>query len=134
MSTDYEENELEREIKIVSDFISENKYPSRKEIIKTIEKDAKRVYQFLQDGLYLILDYDEEIHLICKKIYENLNDKKIINECGKIIYDRIGFYGMQSCYYILKLYSPLAKSNNMVIRSSAIVIEYYWDGIGKWQC
>ena len=121
--------------KKIADYVLKNKFPTMMEILDKIKKeDPDKLKYYAENNINFARDYNEEIHLICKRIYENITNEKIVRECGQILYDKIGFRGMQACFYVLNLYSPLAASTNKEIRHCTVDIQYDWDGIGEWKC
>lgn len=79
------------------------------------------------------VEYENDYYEI-KTLYENILDRSVLKEVGYRAEKRGGFERQQQLYYLLKLFSPLSRSNNSLIRQSPhIYVESAWSDIGDWK-
>jgi hypothetical protein len=83
---------LEKQKQKVSQYIKNNPYPSYEEWEQRLNN---------KKYLPLLAEYGMLNHEMCKKMYENPFDEKIIIECGKRIYNSGGIQALQLNHYIL---------------------------------
>jgi Tol biopolymer transport system component len=108
---------------IVNEYVLNNKYPSYDEITKLLLENKR---------LDLFSEYGEYNHELCKEIYENINDEKIVVKNGKLIYKRGGFTALQANFYIIS--SIFLKSDNIIINSQPRCLEYTFQKVTpQWQ-
>lgn len=119
------DDELEVETRRTKEFIKNNPYYTYNEMLNSMLKCGQ---------LDFASEYGEYNHELCKKIYENITDRKIVRECGKLINKRGGFMTMQANRYAISIHSPLRKSNDMSVRAAYTIIDYCWHGVGRWRC
>tara|TARA_R110000868_G_scaffold65714_3_gene196219 strand:+ start:3265 stop:3597 length:333 start_codon:yes stop_codon:yes gene_type:complete len=92
---------IEREQKRVLAFIKENKFPKYKDILKKLP-----VSEFAE--------YGEFNHTMIKRIYENLDNDKLIKVCYNLIRARGGEKAVRENFYTLCHNSPAAHQSNLV--------------------
>lgn len=110
---------VEKEQKMLNDYISANPFPSEGEFIIKIRDFP---------GVYSKHYYD-----ITKKLYENITNEILCRKVGRYIDHRWGFNTMKLIYCFVRDVSPLSQSNILRIRHYSYNITIYWDGIGYWE-
>lgn len=74
----------------VNQMLKKKSYPSMEKLEKTI----------LQN-IHIFSEYGDFNHVICKQIYENIEDKNKVIELGKMIYQRGGIQALRMNYYVI---------------------------------
>ena len=123
-----DEEELEKEICMIKEYVKNNPYPSYDEMVKRILAVPER-----DIAMKWYAEYGEQNHYVLRMCYENITDKHKCKEVGKYIYNRGGHTAMCENYMVLRYLGPFHTSNNNVIRYYARLVSAYWDGIGEWQ-
>lgn len=106
----------------IINFVKAHPYPSYEEMVNIIGKD---------DRTYA--EYGEKNHELCKKIYENITDSKIVADCGLAINEMGGFQAMSANYKVLLMYSPFREATNPNVRSAPKQVCSHWDLVGSWR-
>lgn len=122
--------------------------------INTVLKQQEYLMSHDNDKLILVRNifknYNEDMHIICKRLYECDCDKDInvIKDIGNALNDIGGLHAMQLVYYTLTNFSPIADCLNKIrqgvndqeeikklksISSKRYLLEHRWDGIGEWR-
>lgn len=109
------EKEIQKENKMIEEYVKLNPYPSYDEIEKKLEKH-----------LDLYAEYGDLNHFCCKIIYENPTNKDLIVKMGKKIYERGGMTALQSNYHVIRYFTPFWESSNLVIKSYARMFDFYF--------
>ena len=91
-------------------YVNKNPYPS-KEAIEKVLLENNRYYE-----------YSEHTYPVCKIIYENITDDKVVLEGLKYIYKRGGSRAVMGNYSILCNWSPL--NVNLITKSYAVCIKH----------
>lgn len=118
--------EINKEEKMITDFINNNPYPSYEEMEDIIINSG------YSHKLDFAAEYSRYSHNALKLIYENPHDKVLIHRMGQSIFERYDFQTLQMNFYVIKLLSPVAKSKDIEIRCAFSLVEHYWNGIGSW--
>ena len=95
---------LEKELNAMKEFVSKNPYPRRNKILRLLI-DAKLPEDFKQHENYTL-----EAHSLCKKIYENITDSKLIYNLMTELFFIGGPSHALANYYTLCNYTPLRYS------------------------
>tara|TARA_B110000914_G_C15499600_1_gene465092 strand:- start:1313 stop:1717 length:405 start_codon:yes stop_codon:yes gene_type:complete len=101
--------DLDEEIDAIKEFVKQNPYPSFEKISEIL---PLREYA----------EYGNINHLLCKKIYENIFDNKVITRSLHDIYNRGGCQAVLENYYTICNHSPLRWSQ--LTKSYASNIQY----------
>ena len=99
----------------IKEYILLNPYPSYDTMVENIE-----------NNLVLWSEYGKMNHIWCKEIYENPNNKDLIIEIGKKIYN---MGGKQSLIKNLKIITDFSPYNNIITREQCKKIEEYFQNI-----
>ena len=94
----------------VHQFITNNPYPSYDNMLDYIEK-----------RIDLGSEYGEANHEYCKYMYENLNNKVIVNNMAMAIYNQGGIMALNANLDIIRLFSPLYNFEKVDEKMNAII-------------
>lgn len=112
------EYHIKEEEKLIDEYVNAQPYPEYGDMLRTIEKHIE-----------LYAEYGEINHTWCKIIYENPNNKELIIETGKKIYNRGGLQALVMNYNVIKYFSPYWQSKNPVIKMQGTMVETYFQEV-----
>ena len=136
-----DKKELEKENKLLINFITHNEYPTYEFVMNEIL--LKLTDQ--RDKVEQVSAYDKPNHQCMKTIYENITNKTICQEQGDRIDKLIGFTGMNHNFYtycnvigyMMKNSKYNKKFTNDELRSIycnlTCLVKQYWNGVGEWK-
>ena len=100
------------------EFVNNNPYPNYFEMVDRLKKDKE--YKLLSI-------YNHNFHMLCRKIYENYNNRRIILSTLNTIYDNGGNKHLDMFQTIMLFYSPFNTSSNMKIKTYPLKYQVYLD-------
>lgn len=109
---------MQTENHLITDYVIQHPYPTYDAILDLIE-----------NNLNLWSEYGKANHNYCKNIYDNPNNKAMIIEMGKNIYNMGGMQALVKNYTILKFLSPYWKSTDYTIKNQGLRIGEYFKEI-----
>ena len=112
------QEQIRQEEEQVARFVEQNPFPSYETILSSLP-------------IELSAEYGECNHFYMKLAYENLQDGKILKQCGRSIYRRGGERAMHANFEVLKYYSPLA--HHPITQAACGDVDMAWHGIGEWK-
>jgi hypothetical protein len=115
----YEYFPIEKEHKLVNDYIGSHPFPSEDEFIYKLKSNIE-----LYSHLY---------YTYTKTLYENITNEIKCRRIGKNIDKMAGFDGMKLIYCMVRDLSPLKDSQSTFIRLYYYNLTIYWDGVGYWE-
>ena len=114
---------IQLEEELIEEYVKSSPYPQYEDIIK--------ILYYNLTFLDMYAEYGELNHTWCKTIYNNPNNKKLIVEMGKNIYNRGGMQALVQNHQVLRLI--YSKSNNIIIKGYVRIIEeYFQDVCDEW--
>ena len=133
----YTEDERQKDVKKMKQFIENNPYPEYDKVIDIIRKDKI----FRKEFMDMSSEYGTHNHQWMKEIYENIMDKEIVKQNGEFIYKRGNFFTMQMNYYtfiaVIKWFlqkSNMNENDKMFIHyNMKDLLSSYWNGVGEWR-
>ena len=115
---------IQLEEELIEEYVKSSPYPQYEDIIKIFDGNISRF-------LDMYAEYGEPNHTWCKTIYDNPNNKNLIVEMGKNIYNRGGMQALVQNHQVLRLI--YSKSSNIIIKGyGRIIEEYFQDVCDEW--
>tara|TARA_B100001094_G_C18127971_1_gene770559 strand:- start:551 stop:922 length:372 start_codon:yes stop_codon:yes gene_type:complete len=109
----WEDNELRLEQEQLMTFVKKHPYPSFEDVCGELDYQS-------------FAEYGTVNHELCKRIYENSTNDKIILEAGKQIYARGGITALRENHYVLQRFY---NHPDGCIRSHPKWIEIVWQDV-----